>query len=302
MSKPILTKKRQDWAKNRKDVAFRGTQLNYNAAQQAKYQKAILALVRQMSKETKDQIAKLFKSETSEEYIAQQKKAATDASITSKAKKVMNILTAKFEALFALKAESVSETMVDGAKQVSKSNLHASLKELSGGLSLKTGVVPKGMEEVSNAIVAENVALIKSIPPQYFTDITGSVMRSITTGAGLSTLIPQIQKYDGVTERRARNIALDQTRKAYNSINKQRMQAIGVKQFEWIHSGGGQHPRKSHVAMSGNIYSFDNLPVINKEQVDAGYEGPVTGIPGQAINCKCTMVPIVVFDDGELKE
>jgi SPP1 gp7 family putative phage head morphogenesis protein len=301
MSNPPVTKQKQKWAKGR-NVTFRGTQLNYNAAQQAKYQKAILTLVRQMSKETKDQIAELFKSETSKEYIAQQKQAATDANITSKAKKVMNALMAKFEALFSLKAKPMSETMVNGAQQVSKSNLHTSLKQLSGGLSLKTGVIPKGMEEVSNAIVAENVALIKSIPSQYFTDVTGSVMRSITTGAGLFTLIPQIQKYNGITERRARNIALDQTRKAYNSINKQRMQAIGVKQFEWVHSGGGQHPRRSHIAMSGNIYSFDNLPVINKEQVDAGYEGPVTGIPGQAINCKCTMVPVVEFDDGEPKE
>jgi SPP1 gp7 family putative phage head morphogenesis protein len=295
MSNPPLTKQKQKWVKNRRDIVLRGAQLNYSAAQQAKYQKAILTLVRQMSKETKGQIAKLFRSEVLKEYVAQQEQMTTDASITSKSKKIMRVLTNKFEALFALKAKPISETMVNGASQVSKSNLHASLKKLSGGLSLKTGVIPKGMEEVSNAIVAENVALIKSIPSQYFTDITGSVMRSITTGARLSVLISEIQKYDGVTERRARNIALDQTRKAYNSINKQRMQAVGVKQFEWIHSGGGQHPRKSHIAMNGNIYSFDDLPIINKEQVGSGYEGPITGIPGQAINCKCTMVPVIEF-------
>lgn len=300
MASPPLTKQKSKWARSRKDVTLRGLQLNYNASQQLKYQRSLLTLVRQMTAETKKQIDKLFRGEISEEFFVQQKEAAAmDASIVNQAKKLMKSLLAKFENLFSLKSTPTAEAMLDGAKQTSKSNLHSSLKTLSGGLSLKTGVVPKGMEDVSTAIVAENVSLITSIPAQYFNDITGSVMRSITTGSGLATLIPQIKKYDGITERRAKNIALDQTRKAYNSINKQRMQAIGVKKFEWVHSGGGQHPRLSHIALSGSIYAFDNLPVINKEQVDSGSESPVRGIPGQAINCRCTMIPVIQFDDGE---
>lgn len=297
MAKPPLTKQKSKWAQNR-DVTLRGTQLNYNASQQAKYVRALNALVKQMTAETRKQVTKLFNGEIADDFFEQQEQAAAmDASIASKARVLMNKLTDKFTQLFATKAKPLADTMVDGAAEVSKSTLHTSLKQLSGGLSLKTGVVPEGMEDVASASVSENVSLIKSIPDQYFKDVTGAVMRSITTGNGLADLIPAIQKYDGQTSRRAKNLALDQTRKAYNSINKQRMQAIGVKQFEWVHSGGGQHPRRSHIAMSGNIYSFDNLPVINQEQVDAGYEGPVRGIPGQAINCKCTMVPVINFDE-----
>lgn len=299
MSEPPLTARRRKWANERGKVKFEGKQLNYNASQQAKYQKSLLSLVRQMTRETKAQIRELYKSETAQEYIEQQRQAATDASMTSKAKKVMSALMAKFEQLFAQKAKPLAETMETGAEQVSKSTLHNSLEELTGGLSLKTGVVPKGMEEVAQAIVAENVSLIKSIPEQYFTQVTGAVMRSITQGGGSAEIMKQIRRQDGITERRARNIALDQTRKAYNSINKQRMQAVGIKKFKWIHSGGGQHPRKSHQAMSGNVYSFDDLPIINLEQVSAGYESPVRGIPGQAINCKCTMTPVIEFDEDD---
>jgi SPP1 gp7 family putative phage head morphogenesis protein len=262
-----------------------------------KYKKALQALTSRMFLETRQKIRELFRSETSRDFFSQQKEAAMDADISNDAKNVMNALLAKFEGLFALKAKPTAETMVDGAKQTSKTALHASLSELSGGLSLKTGVVPEGMEDVANAIVSENVSLIRSIPSQYFTQVTGLVMRSITTGSGLASLIPEINRHAGVTERRVTNIALDQTRKAYNSINKQRMQDLGVKQFEWIHSGGGQHPRASHVAMSGKVFSFDDLPVINLEQVQAGYESPIKGIPGQAINCKCVMNPVIKFDD-----
>jgi SPP1 gp7 family putative phage head morphogenesis protein len=111
--------------------------------------------------------------------------------------------------------------------------------------------------------------------------------------------VPELQKYSVQSQRKVHLLALDQTRKAYNTINKQRMQAVGVKKFEWVHSGGGAHPRQSHIRMSGNIYSFDDLPVINEEQVERGYESPQRGIPGQAINCGCTMIPIIVFENGE---
>src|SRR5690606_15281487 len=119
-------------------------------------------------------------------------------------------LTNKFTQLFASKAKYLAQTMINGASDVSKSTLHFSLKQLSGGRSLKTGVVPEGMEDVTAASIAENVSLIRSIPQKYFTNITGDVMRSITTANGLEYLIPKINKYAGETSRRAKNIALDQ--------------------------------------------------------------------------------------------
>src|SRR5690606_4228755 len=178
---------------------------------------------------TKSKIIELFKSENSKEYFKKQKndeKMAMDKSISSQARIITNKLMDKFDKLFSEKSKKLSKKMVKDISSISKTNLHSSLKKLSGGLSLKTGIVTEGVKEVANAIVAENVSLIKSIPEKYFKDITGSVMRSITTGNGVSDLITDIQKYDGQTKRRATNIALDQTRKAYNAINKQRMQNV----------------------------------------------------------------------------
>ncbi len=301
MAKPPLTKEKKKWAESRESTVLTGTRLNYNASQQAKYQKAILTLVRQMTEQTKKEIIKLFESETAESFFTKQKEAAAmDVGIASKTKKVANILMDKFNRLFAIKAQPIAEAMIDGAKKTSEASLKMSLRELSGDLSLSTRVIPTGIKEITQASVEENVSLIQSLPAKYFNDVVGSMMRSITSGISLATLTKQIQKFNGQTERRARNIALDQVRKAYNTFNKHSMQDLGFNKFRWVHSGGGQHPRKSHQAMSGNIYSFDDLPVINKEQVDRGYEGPIRGIPGQAINCKCTMTPVVEFEDGRI--
>ena len=272
---------------------LRGTKLAYNAAQQARYVLALKKLVRKMTDETNKQVVNLFYDSASKDYFKQQKKAtAMDDSISSQARILMNKLTATFTSLFAMKAKPLAESMVKGATAASKASLHSSLQVLSGGLSLKTGVVPAGMEDVSTATVAENVSLIKSIPAQYFKDITGSVMRSITTGNGLADLMPDLRKYSTQTDARVRNLALDQTRKAYNNINKQRMVAIGVKQFEWLHSGGGQKPRTSHLKIAGHIFNFATL---EDEQAALGVPEADRGIPGHPINCRCTMRPIVDF-------
>ena len=201
---PPLTKRKRTWAKNR-NVTLRGYDLRYNAAVQQKYQTALTKLVKDMTDATRKQVTKLFEGTIADKFFEQQEQAAAmDASLTSRARMLVNSLTSRFTALFSYRAKTLSEQMINASSAASKSSLHSSLKQLSGGLSLKTGIVPKGMTDVAKALVAENVSLIKSIPEQYFKDITGSVMRSITTGNGLADLTPAITKYEGQTKRRAR--------------------------------------------------------------------------------------------------
>jgi SPP1 gp7 family putative phage head morphogenesis protein len=281
----LLTKKRKEWAKPRSNVVFRGKPLNYNASLQEKYVKELTALVVQMAKQSNREIIRLFKQEG---YLARDG-VALDANISSQARILTNALKGKFESLFGRKAKPLAQKMVSSTNKLSKSQVHQSLKELSGGLSIKTDILPESLKTIMTASVTENVSLIKSIASEYLDSVQGEVMRSIIGGGGLETLIPALEKREGMTLRRAKNIALDQTRKVNSAINRERMTAIGVKKFEWIHSGGGQHPREEHVAMSGNIYSYDDPPVIDSKTGEKGY-------PGTAINCRCIARPIIEFD------
>jgi SPP1 gp7 family putative phage head morphogenesis protein len=268
---------------------LKGSTLNPSAAQAARYNEQLQKLIDRMADDVEKEIRKLFEGETAETYYA------ADASIASQARILTNSFMATFAAMFNRRAKKLSEQMVKGAAETSKTALHSSLKEMSGGLSLNTGLVPGDLEEALSASVTENVALIKSIPQEYLAKVQGAVMRSIQPGGnGLKDLVPFLQSQKQITKRHARNVALDQTRKAFNSANTERMKSLGVKKFEWIHSGGGVHPRKEHVEMSGNIYSFDDLPVIG-----VMYGSEVRGIPGQLPNCRCTMRPVIEFDsDG----
>ncbi len=281
-----LSDKRAKWVKNRK-VVLRGITLNYNAGLQSWYNREIQKLVRKMTSETKAQVTRLFKRLPFDNY-------ATDESIGSQARILMNKLTEKFEGLFARKSQNLVDEMMKRNLELSSSNIDATLKQLSGGLTIKAPLVPAELTNVVTASIAENVALIKSIPSQYFKDVTGAVMRSITSGEGLYDLLPQIQKYEGMTARRAELLAYDQTRKAYSSVNAVKLNNMGVKKFEWVHTGGSREPRESHIKMDGQIFSFANLQA---EQEAFGVPKEDRGLPGFPVNCRCRINGVIDFEE-----
>lgn len=285
-----LTQKRQAHVDRRQPEKLKGSPLNYNVALQDKYAKELVSLVKQMTQQTMRDIKRLYGHADLKEYFATDA-MAMDVTPAGQAKMLTNQLTAKFNDLFGRKAPDLAKRMVNNADKASASATHASFKQLSGGLGIKTNILTEELHQVISASVAENVGLIKSIAQKYLGDVQGAVMRSITNGSGLESLQPALEKYEGMTVRRARNIAYDQTRKAYNNINKGRMQKAGVKKFEWLHTGGSQHPREMHIALSGQVFSFDELPVIDDDGT--------RGIPGQAINCRCRMLPVVDFGGDE---
>jgi SPP1 gp7 family putative phage head morphogenesis protein len=281
-----LTRKREAWAASRKEApVLKGEQLSHNAASAVRYVGALSALTAQMTAQVKRDVLKLFKTDAAASHFGQ------DATIASQSRILLADLGNRFNALFAKKAKALAEGMVKNASKTSSASLHSSLQKLSGGMSLKTSVVNTPLQEIYKASVAENVGLIKSIASEYLQKVEGAVMRSITTGNGLQDLVPALEQYEGQTHRRAKNIALDQTRKAYNSINRGRMEALGVKKFTWHHSGGGAHPREDHIELDGQVFRFDALPVIDKRTGERG-------IPGQAPNCRCTMSPVFDFSEN----
>lgn len=296
MPRRLLTNARTVWIKSRKHTGtMKGGRMALPAGVQTRYADKLKRLAAQMTATTQRQIEELFKHPDFGVYFEKRDRVATIAldavSPASQARILTNALRSRFQQLFNDASKPYAETFVDQTNAASASATYSSLKELSGGLSLKTDILTGPMKEFLKSTVATNVELIRSIPSQYFTKVQNAVTQSITQGKGLEDLTKFFEDQDGIERRRAENIARDQTRKTYNGLNKQRMQAVGVQSFEWLHSGGGLHPRPMHQAMHGKIYRFDNLPVIE--------EDGTRGIPGQAINCGCTMRPVMQFEGGK---
>jgi uncharacterized protein with gpF-like domain len=256
--------------------------LTANAGIAADYSKEIIKLISQMSSEIKIEMKDLFQSESLH--------GTMDGNISSQARIRLNKILDKYNPLFNSWAKRITDRMISRTIKNSAITLGMSLREVSQDLSIDFSKVDNRLRNVITASTEEAANLIKLIPEKYLADVQGAVMRSITTGNGLKDLIPFMNTKYAMNKRHARNVAIDQTRKSYNNINATRMEAIGQTKFEWIHSGGGMHPRKLHQELAGKEYDLKDPPVIG-----VMYGEEVRGIPGQLPNCGCSMRPIISF-------
>ena len=254
--------------------------LRVNRITQERYYRLLKKAVKEMIKETKRQLESFKQKPKVKEFFAED-----DNNVSESAKEMLGVLSYKFDDLFSDVIGYVPYH-IDTISNMSKQNVKTAFPQFG----INTDHTTSELKDVISAVIDDNVNYIKSIPEQYLKDLSGYVNRSIATGGGYKDLLSHIDRIGGVTKRRAKNIALDQTRKAYNSITKQRLLSAGVEKYEWIHSHGGAHPRRLHLSYDGKVFRFDDPPIIDERTGERG-------IPGQAVNCKCTMRPVLDFED-----
>ena len=284
----------------------KGGVLRANAATRSRFTARWLALIDAMTKETKADLTALFKSQshvfdeslparlTREIGMASTEPMTTvmDASLADLAQGVIDRLLHKYTALFTQQAGGIVDTMIGATVADSEKATNRSLKDVGKSLTIAPTDELKQMVDASSQ---EAAGLIKRVPVDYLPQVQGDVMRSITTGNGLADLIPALQERDVKVKNWAVNVAKDQTNKVFNNVNKVRAQSSGAKEFEWIHSGGSNKPRKLHIdrapgGLNGGIFRFDDPPIIDENTGERG-------MPGQLPFCGCTFRPIFRFDE-----
>lgn len=143
-------------------------------------------------------------------------------------------------------------------------------------------------QQAFDAVVAENVGLIKSIPRQYLRDVEQAVWQSVSAGRDLEQLTDTVQQKYGIAARRAQFIARDQNNKAKAAMERARRAQLGIKQAVWFHSTAGRKPRPEHVAFSGKTYTIAKGAYLEDKWV----------WPGTEPNCRCSDRAIIPgFDD-----
>lgn len=153
-----------------------------------------------------------------------------------------------------------------------------------GGFSVRFSMTP-AVRDIFNATIEENVGLIRSIATEHLADVQGSVMRSFQKGSDLGTLTDELSGRYQLTRNRAALIARHQNNLANAVTTRARQDELGITTAVWLHSGGGRHPRPSHVAMSGKPY-----------KVATGWYDPDERAwirPGELINCRCVSKSVI---------
>lgn len=143
---------------------------------------------------------------------------------------------------------------------------------------------------------ADNVALIKSIPSQYLTQVESIVMANVRAGGRPSNIAKALQQQLGVTERRAKMIARDQVNKINSNLASMRIKDVGYKYFKW-ETSNDERVRDRHedvservTAYGKGVYRFDNPPIVDQN---------LPQLPGEPVQCRCVMIPT---SEEEVKE
>lgn len=246
-----------------------------NSGIEANYRRKLFALVREMA-------ASYFWFLRAQ-YRETPPRMAQDATPAEDLRRELKKLGVRWEKNFEAAAPKLARYFAKSAANRSDAALRSILKQ--GGFSVKFRLTP-AMRDVLDATVAENVSLIKSIASEYHTQVEGLVMRSVTAGRDLSFLTKELQERYGVTRRRAEFISLDQNNKATASLQRARQLELNLGTGIWMHSGGGRHPRPTHVKNNGKQFSIrDGWP-------DPALKGKKIW-PGTEPNCRCVWRPVV---------
>lgn len=264
-----------------------GPVLRNNVAAQDRYAKALKAMIREMTIEVRSEVESLMETKQAERFFA-----ADAAPLVDRLSALMDRLRGRLLKVTDRMATRLAATVVKDAAKRSETSLKGALEQLAERVTIKVPPMTGKLGTIYDAAVRENVSLIKSIPEKYLQQVEGAVMRSVTTGRGLEELVPELERLGGVSRRRAEMIARDQTRKVYQSINRARAKEMGIKKYEWIHSGGANEPRPLHVSYNGKVFDFDDPPIIDERTGERGH-------PGDAIACGCSFRIVWAFEGDD---
>jgi SPP1 gp7 family putative phage head morphogenesis protein len=247
-----------------------------NVGIQAAYRRKLVAFI--------DEMARSYAWFLRAQYRASPPRMAQDETPAKELKRELRKLGARWTKRIDEMAPKLAKYFAQAASNRSDAALRKMLRD--AGFSVKFKLTPE-IRDVLDATVAENVALIKSIPAEFHTQVEGMVMRSVTAGRDLSSLTKDLQKRFAITRRRAEFISLDQNNKCTAVITRARQQELGIQEAIWVHSHGGKEPRRTHLANNGKRYKiaegwFDTDPKVRRRIW-----------PGELINCRCVSRPIV---------
>lgn len=136
------------------------------------------------------------------------------------------------------------------------------------------------------AQIAQQVDLIKSIPLDV-KERFESVLFNNLSGLSDEALAQYLKTIRGISDRRAKTIARDQTHKALSNLIKAKAQQYGAEYYIWDTAKDERVSRGygGHRQLQGRIYRYDKATAIIDSYGSKGHTG-------QRVNCRCLALSI----------
>jgi SPP1 gp7 family putative phage head morphogenesis protein len=144
-------------------------------------------------------------------------------------------------------------------------------------------------EQLTDRWVADNVALIKTIPQDTLGKMREAVKTGFASGATNKIIAQQIQDAYEVSKSHAKFIARDQTAKLNAQITRQQQEDAGVTEYIW-RTTGDSRVRERHRELNGRRFKYSDPPEVD---LRTGRRAN----PGYDFQCRCVALPVFDLDE-----
>ncbi|MCC5777861.1 phage head morphogenesis protein [Nitratireductor sp. B36] len=124
-------------------------------------------------------------------------------------------------------------------------------------VDLSTQMHAGDVQETMEDVVARNVALVRNVSDQTRGRIADIVFRGLQSRTPAREVAKEINAALQLGRKRSLRIAMDQTQKLSASLDRDRQLQLGMKKFEWVHSGK-IHYRPEHLARNGKVIPWNS--------------------------------------------
>lgn len=160
-------------------------------------------------------------------------------------------------------------------------------------------VTPKLSDSARERIADEwqnNMQLwVKDFTEKEIQSLRAQMQKSVLAGNRYGSAVRAIQESYGVTERKAKFLARQETSLLVTKLKEIRYQDAGINEYKWRCVAGTpkhlvrpRHRALNDASLGGKIFRFDDPPVTSEPG-----EPERRNNPGADFNCRCTSVPVV---------
>lgn len=217
--------------------------------------------------------------------------SASYSTYQQKMRKVDDLLAQNLPEQIADKLNT--EKFFDSALWKTEKGLQQSMQKISVGPQL----TPERRKIIAEEWSGNMKLWVKNFTEEEIKTLRKDLEKSIFAGNRYETAVASIQKSYGVSERKAKFLARQETSLALAKFKEARYADSGVQYYKWgCVAGTKQHPvRPSHKALEGKVFRWDDPPITTMPG-----EPQRRNNPHQDYNCRCFAIPLV--GHKEIKE
>lgn len=167
-------------------------------------------------------------------------------------------------------------------------NYKASIK----GITVAPELTPARRARIAKEWTENMDLWIKEFTEKEIKKLRVSMQKSVLSGDRYGSAVDSIMKSYGVTERKAKFLARQETMLLTTKMTQLRYEDAGIKYYKWkavpgtaLHPTREMHKKLSEESDRGKLFRFDQPPV---DDTNGSRHNP-----GENYNCRCSAIPVI---------